>query len=326
MLIASLAVLAGFVFLVWGADRFVSGASATADHLGIPSLVIGLVIVGFGTSAPEMLVSGMAAFEGNSGLGIGNALGSNIANIALILGTTALVTPLVVHSRVLRRELPILLFVTAAAAVPLVDGHLARTDGLVLLFGLLALLTWMIVTAWRGRDDAGDSMTAEFASEIPHDMPILRALLYLVIGLVVLLLGSRAVVWGAVDIAQTLGVSDLVIGLTIVAIGTSLPELAASLAGALKKEGDIAIGNIIGSNMFNLLAVMALPGIIHPDAIEQAVLTRDYPIVAALTVALVLMANGFLKQGKITRIEGGLLLLVYVGYLSFLYLQAQGVV
>jgi cation:H+ antiporter len=318
-----LAIVGGFVFLVWGADRFVVGAAATARNLGVSPLIIGLTIVGFGTSAPEMLVSAVAAWQGNPGLAVGNAIGSNITNIALILGLTALLTPLAVNSRMLKRELPILTVTMLAGLTLLLDGQLSRLDGTLLLLGLLVMVVWMVRTSLKDRD--GDPLGTEFSEEIPSDMPMNRALFWVGVGLLVLLLSSRLLVWGAVGIAQALGVSDLIIGLTIVALGTSLPELAASVVSALKGEPDIAIGNVIGSNLFNLLAVLGLPGLISPLAIESAVLTRDYPVMIGLTVMFFLMAYGFRGPGRrINRLEGGLLLACYVGYQTLLYFSTRG--
>ncbi len=321
MLYELFAVVAGFALLVWGADRFVSGAAGTARNLGVSPLVIGLTIVGFGTSAPEMLVSAVAAWQGNAGLAIGNAIGSNITNIALILGTTALVAPLTVHSGAVKREFPVLVATTLIAYLLLSDGVLGLGDGLMLMLGLVVLLSWIVYLGLSSREL--DPMAAEYEAEIPTDLSLGGSLLWLLVGIVILLLSSRLLVWGAVGIAQQLGVSDLIIGLTIVALGTSLPELAASLAGALKDEHDIAIGNVIGSNMFNLLAVLGIPGIIAPGPVEDAVLMRDFPIMAGLTVALLVMAYGFRTPGRINRLEGGLLLACYLGYQTLLYFTAR---
>jgi len=315
------ALFAGFALLVWGADRFVAGAAATARNLGVSPLLIGLTIVGFGTSAPEILVSVVASLQGNPGLAVGNAIGSNITNIALILGATALVAPLSVHSRILRRELPILIGITAVAYLLLRDGTLDMSDGVVLLLTLVVLLSYIAYVGLNTRNEK-DPMIAEYEAEIPTDMSLGRALTWLAIGFVVLLGSSRLLVWAAVGIAEQFGVSDLVIGLTIVALGTSLPELAASIASALKNEPDIAIGNVIGSNMFNLLAVLGIPGIISAGPVDPAVLTRDMPVLGALTVALLLMAYGFAGEGRINRFEGALLLAGYAGYTTLLYFSA----
>ncbi|MGW8310751.1 MAG: calcium/sodium antiporter [Thiogranum sp.] len=315
------ALIAGFALLVWGADRFVAGAAATARNLGVSPLLIGLTIVGFGTSAPEILVSVVASLQGNPGLAVGNAIGSNITNVGLILGATALVVPLSVHSRILRRELPILIGTTAVAYLLLRDGTLDMSDGILLLLGLAVLLAYIVYVGLNMRNGK-DPMAAEYEAEIPTDLSLGRALLWLAVGFVVLLGSSRLLVWAAAGIAEQLGVSDLIIGLTIVALGTSLPELAASIASALKNEPDIAVGNVIGSNMFNLLAVLGIPGIISAGPIDPAVVTRDMPVMSALTVALLLMAYGFNGEGRINRLEGALLLAAYAGYTSLLYFTA----
>lgn len=243
MLLYSLSILLGLVVLVWSADRFISGAAALADNLGVSPMLIGLTVVGFGTSAPEVLVSVMAAVNGNPGLAIGNAVGSNIANIGLILGVTALVIPLSVHSSVLKREYPILLGVTVICILLMLDGELGLLDGAILLVLLVGVFGWMIYTAKTGE---ADPIAGEYDAEIPHDVPNQKALMLLIGGLILLLISSRVLVWGATNVAVALGVSDVVIGLTIVAIGTSLPELAASITSAMKGEDDIAIGNKIG--------------------------------------------------------------------------------
>ncbi len=315
-----IAVLAGFTFLVWGAERFVMGAAATARGLGVSPLLIGLTIVGFGTSAPEILVSIMASLNDNPGMAVGNAIGSNITNVALILGATALLVPLSVHSGTVRRELPILLGTTAVAWLLLSDSHLGFGDGMILLAGLALMLGWVIWLGLHSRDK--DPIVAEYEAEIPTDMPLRRSLFWLLVGIVVLIGSSRLLVWGAVGIAEAFGVSDLVIGLTIVALGTSLPELAASIASAMKNEPDIAIGNVIGSNMFNLLAVLGIPGLLRPDRIDPEVLSRDMPVMVGLTLALLAMAWGLRGEGRINRLEGAVLLGCYVGYQSLLYFTA----
>ncbi|MCG6887379.1 MAG: calcium/sodium antiporter [Proteobacteria bacterium] len=315
LVLSGIAVLGGFAILVWGADRFVFGAAGTARNLGISPLIIGLTIVGIGTSTPEILVSAMAAWQGNPALGVGNAIGSNIANIALVLGSTALITPLVVKSETLRREYPLMFIIMLLSLLLVMDGTLSRLDGLILLAGLVIMIFWMVRLGLR-RDH--DPMEAEYEKEIPT-LTTGRALLWLGLGMVLLLGSSHILVWGAVNIAHAFGVSDLIIGLTIVALGTSLPELAASVMSALRGEPDIAIGNVIGSNMFNLLAVLSLPGIIMPVRLETAVLNRDFPVMIGLSIALFIMAYGFKRDGRINRWEGGLLLGSYLAYMLMLY-------
>ena len=315
LLVPIIAVITGFALLVWGADRFVDGASATARNLGVSPLIIGLTIVGIGTSAPEILVSAMAAWQGNPALGIGNALGSNITNIGLVLGITALITPLVVKSETLRREYPLMFMIMLVSLILLLDGEMNRLDGVILIIGLVIMVMWMIHLSLRREHDP---MEDEYDKEIPR-ISTGKALFWLVLGLILLLGSSRLLVWGAVDIALAMGISDLIIGLTIVAIGTSLPELAASVMSALRNEPDIAIGNVIGSNMFNLLAVLGIPGIIHPTVLEPEILTRDYSYMIGLSIALFVMAYGFRGQGRINRVEGLLLLIAYFAYLGLLY-------
>ena len=313
-----LAIIGGFVVLTWSADRFVVGASAIAYNLKVSPLIIGLTIVGLGTSAPEMLVSIVAAWQGNSGLAVGNALGSNIINTGLILGVSALIIPLKVHSSIIRRELPVLLLVMVIALLLLLDGTLGRLDGIILLSGMALVVIWLIRVG-KTSPPPEDPMSDEFADEMPTDMGMGRAVLWLIVGGLCLLGSSRLLVWGAVSVAESMGISDLVIGLTVVALGTSLPELAASVMSALKNEHDIAIGNVIGSNIFNLLAVLGLPGLINPATIDAEVLTRDFPVMAGLTLALFVMAFGFRGPGRINRFEGALLVLAFCGYQTLLY-------
>jgi cation:H+ antiporter len=313
MLIAIAAILIGLGLLIWSADRFVDGASSTAGHLGMSPMLIGLTIVAFGTSAPEMLVSTMATLDNAPGLAIGNAIGSNIANIALVLGATALVSPLPIRGNLVRVELPILTIATIGAGIILLDYYLDIIDSVILLFGLVVCLY----------------LFKRYQQEHPEDqveplanMSLKIGIMWLVIGLIVLALGSRILVGGAIYIATNLGVSEMIIGLTIIAIGTSLPELAASVMSARKGQHGIALGNIIGSNIFNLLGVMAIPALISPVVIEADSLWRDYGLMLALT--LFVFAIGFKARdgGTISRFAGSLLLLVYVMYMLLLYTNA----
>jgi cation:H+ antiporter len=317
MLLPSLAIPVGLALLVWSADRFVEGSASTARHFGMPPLLIGMVIVGFGTSAPEMLVSALAASQGNPGIALGNAYGSNITNIALILGVAAIISPIAVHSQVLRKELPILTAVTALAAWQIWDGEITRTDALVLLAVFGALLAW---TLWQGRRKETDALGRQMEQELEvREMPIRRAVLWLVVGLVLLIVSSRILVWGAVEIAHGFGVSDLIVGLTIVAVGTSLPELASSIIAARKKEHDIALGNVLGSNLFNTLAVVGIAGTIHPMTVGPEVLSRDILVMGLLTVSLFVIGFGFRgRPGRVNRLEGAALLICYVGYTAYL--------
>lgn len=322
MTVAFVAVVVGLALLVWSADRFVEGSASTARHFGMPPLLIGMVVVGFGTSAPEMVVSALAASQGNPGIALGNAYGSNITNIALILGLTALISPIPVHSQVLRRELPILTAVTALAAFQLWDGELTRADAVVLLGVFAGLMAW---TIWQGLRKKADALGSEMEQELEvRTMPPGRAILWLAVGLVLLIASSRVLVWGAVEIAHGLGVSDLIIGLTIVAVGTSLPELASSVIAARKGEHDIALGNIVGSNLFNTLAVVGIAGAISPMRPAVEVLSRDVLVMAVLTVSLFVIGYGVRGPGRINRIEGLVLLACYVGYTMYLATSVFG--
>ncbi|MEQ9825119.1 MAG: calcium/sodium antiporter [Puniceicoccaceae bacterium] len=319
MLLSILILILGLILLLWSADRFVEGAASTARYFSMPPLLIGMVVVGFGTSAPEMLVSAMAAVQSNPGIALGNAYGSNITNIALILGLTAVVRPIIVQSQILRNELPILLAVTGLAAWQLRDGQLTRFDAMMLLLVFALLLAW---TIWQGLQNKSDALAGEMAIELESaGLSLPRSLVWLAIGLLLLIVSSRLLVWGAVNIAQAFGISDLIIGLTIIAVGTSLPELASSLIAAKKGEHDIALGNILGSNLFNTLAVVGIAAVIRPLAPEPEVLNRDLLVVAILTLSLFAIGYGYRRAGRINRIEGALLLLGFFAYTLYLLTQ-----
>src|SRR6056300_913395 len=325
MLMPILAVVAGLVLLVWSADRFVDGAAATAKHLGMPTLLIGMVIIGFGTSAPEMVVSALAASQGNPGLAIGNGFGSNITNIALILGITALLSPISVKSKILKTELPLLALATLLVGALIYDLEISRFDAVLMLLVFALIMGWSIYSSMKYKNDA---LSADFESEFEDDeyLPLNRAIFWLVLGLLILIGSSRLLVWGAVDIAMALGVSDLIIGLTIVAIGTSLPELASSIIAVKKNEHDLAIGNVIGSNLFNTLAVVGIAGAIQPLGVGSEVLYRDWMVMAGLTVSLFVLGYGVLGRGRINRIEGALLVTAYAAYAGYLfYTLAQAI-
>lgn len=324
MILYLLAIIAGFIVLVWSADKFVDGAASTAKHLGMPTLLIGILIVGFGTSAPEMVVSAIASMEGNPGLALGNAIGSNIVNIALILGVTAIISPIAVNSKIVKKEIPLLLGIVFLIGYLLFDNSLTFIEGLILLAGFFALVIWSIISAIREKNDSlAKDMEVEL---IEHQMSLKLGIVWLVIGLVLLIASSRLLVWGAVGVATEFGISDLIIGLTIVALGTSLPELAASIIAAKKGEHDIAIGNVVGSNMFNILAVIGIATVINPmNNIPVEVLNRDWLIMLVLTIALFIMSYSFKKkEGSITRKEGFILLVSYVAYNSYLGMILSG--
>jgi len=313
-MLAIAAVIIGIVLLVFSADKFVDGAAAAAKRAGLPPLLIGMLVIGFGSSMPEMVISGLSASQGNSGLALGNAFGSNITNIALILGLTAAISPIRVESSILRRELPLLAFVTlTAAALLYVDGALSRTDGWLLIGLFVVIMAWSI---HAGVNNKTDHLAVMVEQELQAPMSMARAITYVVFGLILLVISSQILVWGGVEIARALGISDLIIGLTVVAVGTSLPELAASIAAVRKNEHDLALGNIIGSNLFNTSIVIGITGTIGPTILEPGILSRDLPVLGILTAALFLMGYAFRGRtvGIITRFEGILLLIAYLTY------------
>lgn len=317
MILPIVALITGLILLVWSADRFVESSASLARYFRVPPLLIGMVIIGFGTSAPEMVVSMLASIDGNAGIALGNAYGSNICNIALILGVSALINPIMVHSTVLRKELPILTLVTILTVFLLADLELSRLDAIILLLVFAGLIVWTIM---QGLQQKTDTLASEIESKTSEkEMPLKRSVFWLVTGLLLLIASSRLLIWGAVEIAQIFGVSDMIIGLTIVSVGTSLPEVASSIIAARKGEHDIALGNILGSNLFNTLAVVGIAGLIHPFAMEPETLSRDMLVMGALTISLFLIGYGFRgRQGRINRFEGAALLLVYVGYTAWL--------
>lgn len=312
------AIVIGTGLLAWGADRFIDGAASIAKSLNVPSLLIGLTLVAMGTSAPEILVSAVAAYQGNTGLAIGNALGSNITNVGLVIGLTALIVPITVRSRILRREMPILAFTSLAAGYLLWDKNLSLNDAYILLAGLVLLLCWL---GWTGSQQNQNEIVEPSSDNF--NLPTRKAIGLFVIGMFCLLAGSQLLVWGAVNIASALGVSDTIIGLTIVAFGTSLPELAASLGSALKKEHDIAIGNVVGSNLFNLLAVLGVAGVIAPANVDASVISIDIPVMLCLTGALIVMSIGWKGEGRINRIEASLLLVSWLGWQAWTWTGAM---
>jgi cation:H+ antiporter len=328
MLQAILAILIGFILLAWSADRFVNGAAALARHLGISPLIVGLTIVGFGTSAPELVVSAIAALAGNPSLAIGNAIGSNIANIGLVLGITAIISPLFIASSILKREYPLMIAAMVLVFAVLIDGQLGRLEGIILFISLFGVLAWTVFTGIReGRNPiatADDPLETEFESELALDdiMPRAKAIFWLLAGGILLVVSSRILVWGATTIATSLGISDLIIGLTIVAIGTSLPEIAASVASVLKGENDIAIGNVLGSNIFNSLGVIGLAALIRPTAVSADVLYRDLPVMIGMAILLYMLVYSHKGQASLSRISGFFLLSLYLAYLVILGVQA----
>ena len=312
MIIEALIFLVGLAFLSWSADRFVFGASALAKNIGVSPMVIGLTIVAMGSSAPEIVVSATASYNGNPNTAVGNAIGSNITNIALVLALTTLFKPLIVNSSTLRREMPLLLLVTLLAVYFMSDNQLTLFEGVVLIimfFAMIGGLTWISLTA-----EKGDPLHAETEEEIPSNVPTGKAVFWVIVGLIFLPLSAHFMVESAVEIARFFGLSDLIIGLTIIALGTSLPELAASIAGVMKGEDDLALGNIIGSNIFNLLAVLAMPGLIAPGLIDENVAGRDMYAMLGITILLIAFSFNFKGTRKINRWEGLVLLACFCLY------------
>lgn len=328
MLLPLIAVVAGLVLLVWSAERFIDGAASTSSRLGVSPLLVGMLVIGFGTSAPELMVSSLAAGQGNPGLALGNAYGSNIANIGLILGLVAVVSPLAVHSSVVRRELPLLVAVTLLSALVMWGGMIGRPEGIL----LLALLACLIgLSIWQARRSGSDPLAAETEESLQaHPMSLRAGVIWTLVGLALLVLSSRVLVWGAVEIAVAFGVSDLIIGLTVVAVGTSLPELASSFSALRRGEHDLVVGNVVGSNLFNTLGVVGLAAVIHPIEVGSEVLMRDWSLMTVMTLLMTVFAIGWKgRPGRVNRLEGAMLLTLFIGYTIFmvrLVVQSVGTV
>ena len=317
MWLAILAVVVGLAILVWSADVFIDGAVALANKLNVPSFLIGVIILGLGTSAPEMIVSMLAALEGSPELALGNAYGSNIVNIALVLGATVLISPIIIRKSIINRDMPLLLLVTAVAAWQLSDGVLSNTDGIVLIVLLVVVLGIQIILSLREGNHEHEGDTVEETAKAEHSMA--QGLGRLFLGLLVLILSSRAIVWGAIELATLWGLSELIIGLTIVAIGTSLPELVASLSAARKGEHDMALGNIIGSNVFNTLGVVGVAALIAPITPSSIILSRDILAMGLLTLLLFAMCLfAFKTKRAFGRTSGTTLVLFFVVYTVWL--------
>ena len=312
MTILILSLIAGLVLLVWSADRFIAGAVGLAHYYNLPPIVIGVVVVGFGTSAPELLISGIAAWHGNSGLAVGNAIGSNITNIALVLGATALLTPIIVSEKTLKREFPVLFAAMGLSWFFLSDSILSLDNALLLILTLVIALCYL---AWVSKKDGSPLEEPEYFHSLG------RSAFWTHAGLIALLVSSDILVYAGTGLAKAFGVSDLVIGLSIVAIGTSLPELAASVTGALKHHTDIAIGNILGSNIFNILGVIGIPGLISTYTIPEEVFTRDLPVMLALTILLFIFAFATRKGNGMFRVSGIIFLLCFIAFEVTLYIQ-----
>ncbi|GGE91597.1 MULTISPECIES: calcium/sodium antiporter [Pseudoalteromonas] len=310
----------GFAALVWSADRFVYGAAALAKNMGIPTLIIGLTVVAMGSSAPEMMVSASAALANKTDTAVGNAVGSNITNILLVLGVTALLRPLSVSSMTLKREMPLVLLISVAAWYVFSDNYFSFAEGVALMLAFVVFIAGLVIISLRAKNQ-DDPFVSEACEDVPDNVSTKSAVFWLVIGMILLPISSHFLVESAVDIAKYFGLSDLVIGLTIIAIGTSLPELAACIAGVLKNEDDLALGNIVGSNIFNLLAVLPLAGIINPSIIDPSAANRDALIMIAATIVLIAMSLNFKGARRINRVEGGLLLVAFIAYQGYIFSQ-----
>jgi len=314
-------IVIGITLLMWSADRFTDGAAAIARNFGVSRLIVGLTIVAIGSSAPEIFVSILDSIKTcapdkpdcGPEVAIGNALGSNITNIALVLGITALVRPLMINSNVLKREIPILFVISLVGLYFFLDLKLSHIEGAILLSSLVIYFIWLVRMGIKSRHKH-DPMLDEIIDELPEKMPNGKAIFWVVVGLLLLVGSSKLLIMGASGIAISMGVSETVIGLTIVALGTSLPELAASVSSVLKNEHEIAIGNVIGSNIFNLLGVLGIPALLAAPTIEEKILTIDYPLTLGLIVAMAVMAYGIRGPGRINRIEGSILVAVFIGY------------
>ncbi len=311
--------IVGLILLVYAADKFVVGAAATASYMGVSSMVVGLIVIGFGTSAPEMVVSAIAAMKGSPGLALGNAVGSNITNIALVLGVGILVSPLMISSNTVKREMPILLVISLFVLLLMWDGEQSRSDGLLLIASMFAMTIWM---AWLGlrQSKQKDILEDEFEAEMPQNVSQKAAWLWLLFGMIMLPVASILMVDGATIIAKMMGMSDVVIGLTIVALGTSLPELSATIACMHKNEHDLALGNIVGSNMFNLLGVLGISASIKSYKLPADFLSTEYLVMMDLTLALLIFSLIYVvKKKAIPRFVGVLFVISYFAYIYWLY-------
>lgn len=321
------ATILGICVLVYSASVFVDGASGIAKYFNLPSLLIGILIVGFGTSAPEIFVSIVASIDGASGIALGNAYGSNISNIALILGITAIIRPIYLNSSILRKELPLLTTITLISLYQIIDKRISRFDSAFLLIFFIGFVAWTCYSAFKKTHEKDDPFITQVEQVKLKQKPssLYISFFKLILGLCFLILSSKSLVWGATNIAKILNVSDMIIGLTVVAIGTSLPELATSIIATVKGEHDLAFGNVIGSNIFNSLCVVGIAGTIKPFKISTEIITRDMAFMFFLTLSLFIIGYGFKgRKGRVNRFEGMLLLSSYLIYLYFLIIKAKG--
>ncbi len=324
----ALLIIAGFIFLILGGELLVRGASRLATVLGVPPMIVGLTVVAFGTSTPELAVSLQAALNGNADISIANVVGSNIFNIFFILGVSALISPLVIHQRMISREVPILIGATILLYLFSIGGNIARVEGIVLFAGIITYTWWQVRHAKVSRAEQ-KSMAKEFSEDTKAvkeegGMSLPMSIGLIIVGLVIVMFGADWLVSGATDLAKSLGVSDAVIGLTIVAAGTSLPEVVASIMATIKGERDIAVGNVIGSNIYNILAIIGISGTVVPNgiAVNPSMFNFDYPVM----LGAALLCWPFFKSGKtLSRLEGGVFLLGYILYTAYLVKNASAV-
>jgi cation:H+ antiporter len=311
MLVAIASIIGGFVLLTWSADHLVEHSAKLTLQMGVSPFIIGVTVIGFGTSAPELLVSAMASMRGNGSLAVGNAIGSNIANIGLVMGSCGLFVPLVIKAHAIRQEFPLLFLAAIVAILVCLDGSLSRVDGLILVSGLGAFLYWSIKTH-------SSTVVVDEITDTSEER-YLTGILWIIASIILLVIASRFLIVGAVELAKMMGVSELVIGLTVIALGTSLPEFAASVAGARKGMTDMVVGNIIGSNIFNSLGVLGITGLVRATEIDPDALTRDLPIMLCFTLAAWLFG---ITRSRVSRTEGGLLLAAFLVYMVVLCIQA----
>ena len=315
MLTFIIALAVGFSLLMWSADQFVEHALQLDQHFHVSKYVIGIVVLGFGTSAPELFVSAISAWQGNPGLAIGNALGSNTTNILLVLGVTLCIYPLYINARVLRKDFFLLFGATALFSVLTLDHQLQLLDGVILIIVLLAML-YVLTTP-----EQNTTIQTE-PKQVPTQKSLAAVLTGLALGLTILLLSSKLVVWGAISIAELLNINDLIIGLTVIALGTSLPELATCISSAMKKHSELAVGNIIGSNIFNTLGVTGTASLITAYSVPHEIYERDIPIMWIATIMLFLLAWVFIRTKIIPRAFGILFIIAYLSYMYLLYQQS----
>lgn len=319
MIVDILFIVLGLLGLFYGADWLVKGAARLASSFGLPALVIGLTVVAYGTSMPEMVVSLTAASRGSSDISVGNVVGSNIFNIALILGVTGFVFPIKVHAQLIRREIPFMIAVSVFTFLLAYNGNVERLEGIILFAGVLIFTGGSYWLATREKKEIQDEAEefAEVEDLIDGKFNRLVEFGRVVVGIIVLMVAARLTIDGATNIAEAVGISEVVIGLTLVAAGTSLPELATSLVAAFRKENDISVGNIVGSNIFNLLSILGLTAIVKPIGVADVIIWYDFPIMIAIAVLLF----PFVLSRSMGKREAAIFLAIYIAYTIFLFVR-----